>query len=1675
MPRPWSTALCRTVLCFFLAATGVAPVHAVSTYWQHDPTTPGDWFDAANWTNGVPESGSWRYSYVTNGGTARVADGIAFGGTALYLGYGATESGTIELLGLGQLSADAEIVGYNGTGEVVQTGGTNTIEGTLFVGLSGTGSYRLSQAAGLSAGQEYVGHGGIGHFLQTAGTNSVTYGLQIGYLENGDGTYELSGGELSVGWEEIGSRGTGRFVHTGGINTIQGRLCLGHSYGAAGIYELSGDAELSAATLIVGRDGTADLRQSGGSLTTGYLHVSRKSGYSFSGGTLHISDNGALDLAGILDFRGAPATISAGEKTFLDFSRGQVLASSQVSLEVGPNSLTVFPVGFDPSLGLGSFTTQGIAHTVGTELVVAAGQGFMGAGIINDHVRCAGTIQAPDGQGLDLRGGVTLLEEGYIDLGKRFYYVYPYYLGGRLTVSKGVSGISGGRLRAETEYIGGDWSISGSVQFVQTGGLNEIVDKLYLAYGNGSNVAYQLSGDGQLSAKTEVIGRQGIARFIQSGGTNTVVDDVLLASSADGEADYELSDDGRLTAKRLSVGAVGTGRFVQTGGFTTLAGELYLGQESGASGVYELRGSGQLSAAEEYVGVEGTAEFLQNGGANTVGYLSVGSQGQYVLTGGSLLITDQGAVQLYGVLDLGNSTASISAGQDTFLDFSRGTLSGSGQASLNVGLNSLTIFPPGTNPDTAFASFTTGGLFHTAGSELVIAAGQGFSGFGAIDDHVRCAATISVPAGRGLDLRGGLTLLGEGHIELGDPIGPDGSKRPGGTLIVNDDISGISGGFLSALSEFIGGVQSAPGTGRLSHSGGTNLVRQQLAVGQGEGSVGTYELSGDGYLTAKDVSIGPWGTGRFIQTGGTSSIAGSLTVEGTRAGVATYELSGTGTLLAGNEYVGGFFDGTGRFIQTGGENRVSGTLYLGRGDGVSTYELGGTGQLSAASIHVGYQGSESQFTQLGGANAISGGLYVGGAWYTTGTYELRSGANLSADQLVVGGNGTGQFIHNGGMNAIHTRLDLGLDSNGSGTYRLSGDARLEAAKQNIGYSGIGRFIQTGGTNTASEGLAVGVGPSQNGEGTYELSGTGTVVAAREWIGYQSPGKLIQSGGINTIAEGLSVGYGAGRAGERTYQLDSGQLQTGWEVIGQQGKGRFVQTGGQNSIRDGLDLGLGKNGDGTYELSGTGKLSARFQNVGNQAFGRFLHSGGLNAISEKLHLGLGENGRGIYELSGTGQLSAADEYVGDTGIGRLTQTGGANSISGVLSIAPGPDSDGTYELGGSGRLSANWQVVGGYGVGRFIHTGGNNTIVQDLSLGQATGGDGTYQLSGSGQLSAYFEAVGEEGTGRFIQSGGTNSVQFVLRLAGWEGSNGTYELSGNGRLSAEFELVGSKGVGHFIHSSGINTVLGDLSVGHDTGDGTYHLSATGGLSANNEFIGFAGTGRFVQTGGGNAIRDTLAIGYQPGSHGTYTISAGSLSTGGLSVNYGTLEIADPAAQVTVSNRLSFGAEGNLTAVPGATIHMTGSALENKSTDAAALAGLGNLRLIFDGGSENVDPVEIAGRDLGPVLEGFQGNFALGTLQLGGTEVGKIRLVDDFDNQPGWDGKEALYVWNLSLGPSSYLDLNGLKLYCFSAAIDPAATVTGGVPTIVPEPSALALSVLGTLLLLTWTRRRPKKPG
>lgn len=110
------------------------------------------------------------------------------------------------------------------------------------------------------------------------------------------------------------------------------------------------------------------------------------------------------------------------------------------------------------------------------------------------------------------------------------------------------------------------------------------------------------------------------------------------------------------------------------------------------------------------------------------------------------------------------------------------------------------------------------------------------------------------------------------------------------------------------------------GTGTFNHSGGTVTVNTgssayNLIVGRRTDSVGTYNLSGTGQVSARNVFIGGYetnsvATGHFNQTGGSLTTTEDLRL-GYAGGVGTYTIS-AGTLdVDGTLFVGS--GGTGTF------------------------------------------------------------------------------------------------------------------------------------------------------------------------------------------------------------------------------------------------------------------------------------------------------------------------------------------------------------------------------------------------------------------------------------------------------------------------------------------------------------------------------------------------------------------------------------------------------------------------------------------------------------------------------------------------------------------------------------------------------------------------------------------
>ena len=154
-------------------------------------------------------------SFTQSGGTNTIFN--AYWMPSLVLGYYPGSNGTYNLTA-GSLSAAYDDVGWGGTGAFTQSGGTNTISGTNYVGDMNTGTYTLSNSGLLSAATEVVGRFGPGTFTQSGGTSIV--GI-LTIAETSNGTYNFNGGLLRLTVLNSGSA-TATFNFGGGTLQVAG-------------------------------------------------------------------------------------------------------------------------------------------------------------------------------------------------------------------------------------------------------------------------------------------------------------------------------------------------------------------------------------------------------------------------------------------------------------------------------------------------------------------------------------------------------------------------------------------------------------------------------------------------------------------------------------------------------------------------------------------------------------------------------------------------------------------------------------------------------------------------------------------------------------------------------------------------------------------------------------------------------------------------------------------------------------------------------------------------------------------------------------------------------------------------------------------------------------------------------------------------------------------------------------------------------------------------------------------------------------------------------------------------------------------------------------------------------------------------------------------------------------
>jgi hypothetical protein len=273
----------------------------------------------------------------------------------------------------------------------------------------------------------------------------------------------------------------------------------------------------------------------------------------------------------------------------------------------------------------------------------------------------------------------------------------------------------------------------------------------------------------------------------------------------------------------------------------------------------------------------------------------------------------------------------------------------------------------------------------------------------------------------------------------------------------------------------------------------------------------------------------------------------------------------------------------------------------------------------------------------------------------------------------------------------------------------------------------------------------------------------------------------------------------------------------------------------------------------------------------------------------------------------------------------------------------------------------------------------------------------------------------------------------------------------------------------------------------------YITAGGDLVTNYEAIdqcsySNVGSGRLEQTGGAHTVNgsswyttyggDFVMTGGEWNVAGQITLNPeeGSVSITGGSITAATLHLGGSfwsdryeiggTASITVSEELRLPSFSQFLATWDFWME---EPIEMRSADFVISGeityynrGLETLDLLFDGGLDDVSLFEVAGLDYGAVPIGWDENFAIGDLWIGGSGTGYVQLVDNYGQQPSGPGADdAVYVDRLVISGGSVLDLNGYQLYC-KQLVDEGGVFLNGEPVVVPEPGMILLLGLGAVM-------------
>lgn len=861
---------------------------------------------------------------------------------------------------------------------------------------------------------------------------------------------------------------------------------------------------------------------------------------------------------------------------------------------------------------------------------------------------------------------------------------------------------------------------------------------------------------------------------------------------------------------------------------------------------------------------------------------------------------------------------------------------------------------------------------------------------------------------------GGLVFAG-GTLRLGTGFTDDVSLRAitilqGGATI---DTNGID----LALANSIGA-----GVGGLTKTGAGNLTLNAAATYTGTTSIlgGTLTVGANNAIgVGGDLNVG---AGATLDIGTNSITTGLVKTFGTAAPV----ILGTGTITTSE----GFF-----FTHRSGATVTVNAVLAGPG-GVFKQE-GGVVELAGANTYTGVTEVQNGTLSFNSIGNVGGGASALGAPTTAENGVIQTGLGGNDPVLTYTGSGhsTDRIIQ---MNGTGSPGNLTINGNGTGALGLSTIRTTITGTRTLT---LGGSSASGIENTVADISEVGgaLSVSKTGANTWVLTGANTytgsttagggvlVAANNQAFGTVGTVTLINTDSILAIADGIDIS-----------------------------RPLNVSNTGNNKV---LRLQSGAT-SGTY--SGTianAEATAGNFDVSVDTGGTFTLSGDISGVG-----GLNK------ELTGTAILSGTNAYAGTTTVnnGILALSGGS-AIFDTGAVVLADTATAILRLDSSETIGS----LAGGGV-----TGGNVDL-QSNTLTTGDAGNTTFAgvASGTG-------ALVKEGAGTFRLSG-ANTYSGATTI-----NTGTLQLGDGGTTgalnTASAISVGS-GATFAVNRSNTVTQGTDFDAAPITGDGAFAQSGTGSTILN---VANAYTGGTTVSAGTLEVNNTSGSGTGTGSvilsnAGSTLAGSGSIA-GSTILGAGTILAPGEATPATSNKVLTFTAASTtaVTVNDGAQIQLGISNEVFNSVGFVAAFDAGSaanaLAYLTGGGAGELsswNAVPGAGDSDFLNLTGAGSNLSLGT------GAGTITILDngylsstpvkgDVFNLIDWTQAGVIGgSFNAGTGFVGGGALGDFELPTLGAGLawDTSAFTTYGVIVIVPEPSRVALLLLGLLGLISRRRR------